>query len=439
MSVPRSNRATPYRLTCPTGPYGWRALGLTAALFFIIGFVTWLNGPLISFVQVGFALDDASAFLLPLVFYISYVLFALPCTRILARTGLRRGLSCALLIMAAGMAATGQAMHAGSYHAALAGFLVLGGGLALLQVAITPYVSLLGPPERGAQRIAMMGLCNKLGGVVAPVVLAMLAMRHTAALSARLATESNPATRALLRQQGLDAIHAPALGMAALLAATSLWLRLSPLPDITPATTRHRAGPWAACTPRALLGACAMFLYVGVEVLAGDAIGTYARDLGISLNQTRFFTSLTLLCMLGGYLAGLLLCPRVLTQEKLLLLSCGMGAGTGLLALGTQGYASVLCISLLGFANAMIFPALFPLALRGAGQATVGVSALLVMAYCGGGILPQCFIWLKPILGFQPAFVLPVLLSYALIAAYAAWFGRAERPAPPFLQQVPPP
>ncbi|MFT9016319.1 MAG: MFS transporter [Acetobacter sp.] len=463
MSAPDTARTL---TACPTGAYGWKPLVLTAVLFFIIGFVTWLNGPLITFVRVAFSLDTISSFLVPLVFYIAYFLFAVPASMAIARTGLRRGLGYALLIMAVGMVLVGQAMRAESYPATLAGFLVLGAGLAMLQVSVNPYVSFLGPRERGAQRIAIMGVCNKLGGILAPLVLASLAMRHIAEFASQLAAQSDPDIRDALRQQFLSAIYWPYLGMAAILGATAFWVVRSGLPDLdtTGATPLPRTPPTATpghsapaapppsasgaySTPahaavapphpapapdsarntiwssRALLGALAMFAYVGTEVLAGDAIGTYAQGFGISLDQTRFFTSLTLSCMLLGYLTGLALSPRFITQERYLLLSCTMGGVFSLMAFLTHGYASVLAVSLLGFANAMIFPSLFPIILNGAGRAAAPVSAMLVMAYCGGGIVPQVFVALEPLLGFQSAFVAITFLSYGLIAAYGTLFS----------------
>ena len=417
------------RMPCPAGAYGWRPLVLSAVLFFIIGFVTWLNGPLISFVRVAFSLNDLAAFLVPLVFYCSYVLFSIPASLSVMRIGFKNGLVCALLVMASGMALAGQCLHAGSYPGALVGFLVLGAGLAVLQVAINPYVSFLGPDNRSAQRIAIMGICNKLGGIVAPIALATLAMRHIADMAATLPTLADPARRLSVRQAFLHAIYWPYMGMAFLLALTAIWAARSSLPDIqtdfctdTKKEKRFIAVLASSLTRRTLLGAGAMFFYVGVEVLCGDAVGTYAQGFGISLDQTRFFTSLTLFSMLCGYVCGLVLSPRFISQERYLVVSCLGGGLLGMAAWATDGYVSVACVTLLGFANSMIFPSLFPLALKGAGRHTAQVSAFLVMAYCGGGIVPQFFVLLKPFLGFQAAFAGLALLSYGLIATYACHF-----------------
>lgn len=412
------NRTFWRAVSCPAGPYGWLPLILVAILFFIIGFVTWLNGPLISFVKIVFSLDDTSAFLVPFVFYISYFLFAIPAGKIVTKQGLRQSLIYALSIMTAGMIVTGQFMKAASYPGTLCGFLILGSGLALLQVAVNPYISFLGPIDRAAQRIAIMGICNKVGGILAPVALAAFAMPHIESLQS---SYRNPA----LQQQFISALYWPYIGMAALLALTTLYIKFSRLPDIkTPLSNDKECNIPTKFNPTLWFGVIAMFLYVGVEVLAGDAIGTYASGFHIPLNISSLFTSATLVCMLCGYLAGLICVPRFLSQERALLLSCFAGSTLSVLAYMAHGYVSVACIAFLGFSNAMIFPSLFPTVLNSTQNKTSFVSALLVMAYCGGGIVPQCFVWLKSIIGFQAAFSVLSCACYFVISLFILFFSK---------------
>ncbi|GAA4484578.1 glucose/galactose MFS transporter [Gluconacetobacter asukensis] len=417
----------------PAGDFGWAPLAIIAGLFFVIGFVTWLNGPLISFVQVAFSLDDVGAFFIPLVFYLSYFLFALPSSAVARRMGLKRGLALALLVMAVGSALFGQFVASRWYAGALAGLLVLGAGLALLQVTANPYVSLLGPPARAAQRIAIMGICNKFAGILAPVALAVLAMRDIGGVAQRARAASDPMAREAILVGFVRAIYWPYMGMAAVLVAMSAAIVLSPLPDLDvpslPPSRRAEAG-WKAYVlqPHLLAGIGAMFLYVGVEVMAGDAIGTYGRGLGLPLDQTRFFTALTLAAMMLGYLGGLLAVPRLLRQERCMELSCLAGCVLTVLAWATHGYVSVLCVALLGLSNAMIMPALFPIAIRDAGAFTPLASALLVMAFCGGAVMPQFYVWLKPVVGFQRLFAMLVLPSYLAILFYSRHFGRERLP-----------
>lgn len=411
---------------CPAGSYGWTPLALTALLFFVIGFVTWLNGPLISFVRVSFSLDDKAAFLIPLVFYFSYFLFAIPSSWIVQRIGLKRSLSVALGIMALGMACTGQFMATGLYHGALVGLLSVGSGLALLQTAVNPYVSFLGPLHKAAQRIAIMGICNKFAGILAPVTLAFFVMGSIQDVATHASQMTDPIAREALLHQFVQSIYWPYLTMALFMVLTAIAVSLSSLPDIhapeksDTATREDTRSKFITIitSPRILCGIIAMFLYVGVEVLAGDAIGTYAQDLGLSLNQTRFFTALTLTGMLVGYCLGMLCTPRFCSQERYTLYCCIAGGFLSLMAFVAHGYGAVLCLALLGVANAMIFPGLFPTVLKNTGALAPLVSALLVMAYCGGGVLPQLFVGLKTIFGFQGVFTSLTLCGYGFIALY---------------------
>ncbi|AHK71466.1 glucose/galactose MFS transporter [Gluconobacter oxydans] len=408
-----------------TGRYGLGPLAVAAAIFFIMGFVTWMNGPLISFVRVAFDLSDTSAFLVPMVFYFSYFLFSLPASFLARKLGLRRGLSVSLLLCAAGVALFGQFIAMRLYGGALSGLLVMGAGLSLMQVVINPLVSLLGPPERAAQRIAIMGVCNKCAGILAPLVLATLVMGDIGSISQRVQDATDPTARNAILTGFVHAIYAPYMTMAVILLVTAIGVAICRLPDLqAPALQGPRESNGRIFRPHLIFGIVAMFLYVGIEVMAGDAIGTYGQGFGLPLSQTRFFTSLTLTAMLGGYVAGFVIVPRILTQERLMELACILGGMLTITAFLTHGYVSVLCVALLGAANAMLMPTIFPIAIRGAGSWTPLASALLVMAYSGGAVIPQIYVALKPVIGFQAMFALLVLPSYLALLIYARRYGQ---------------
>lgn len=408
---------------CPAGSFGWTPLISTAGLFFLIGFVTWLNGPLISFVRVAFSLSDIGAFLVPLAFYIAYLLFALPAARIVSRTGLKSGLALALAIMSAGSALFGQCVVLRSYPGALGGLMIIGAGLTLLQVTVNPYVSLLGPHDRAAQRIAIMGLCNKFAGILAPIVLAAMVMHNISGVAEQAQHAASSAEREAILSSFTNAIYWPYLGMAALLGVAACAVFLSNLPDLDPPEALALSAPGFHITPRLGFGMVATFLYVGIEVLAGDAIGTYGQAFGMPLDQTRFFTAFTLFAMMTGYAAGLCLVPRVLSQERCMVLSCVGGILFAVAAYLTTGYLSVLCVALLGLANAMIMPALFPMAIRDAGRHVPLASALLVMMFSGGACTPQMFVLLKPYIGVQGAFLILAISAYLVLLGYGMWFS----------------
>jgi FHS family L-fucose permease-like MFS transporter len=403
---------------------GYRgALAIVGTLFFIFGFVTWLNGPLIEFVRLAFDLDaDWKAFLVTFAFYIAYFVLALPASAILKRTGMKRGMAIGLLVMAAGSLVFGHFATARDYPLALFGLFTIGSGLALLQTAVNPYISIIGPIESAASRISIMGICNKLAGVLAPIVLGAVALQGLDQIQAQLALDPPAAERAALLDRFAAQIYWPYMAMALLLGAFAVWILRSPLPDLQPEqanASSARAGSGLGAYPHLWLGALCLFLYVGVEVLAGDAIGTYGRAHGLPADQAKYFTSLTLSCMLIGYVIGIFAIPRWLSQERALAASAIAGIVFSTAALLTQGMTSVLCIALLGLANALMWPAIFPLAIRGLGALTERGSAILIMGIAGGALIPSLYAYLKDHFDFQWTFAAIAVPCYLYILFYA--------------------
>jgi FHS family L-fucose permease-like MFS transporter len=404
------------------------------ALFFIFGFVTWLNGPLITFVKLAFDLDDINAFLVPMAFYLSYFFLALPSSWILRRTGMKRGMALGLFVMAIGALLFGQFATMRIYPGALTGLFVIGAGLSLLQTASNPYISILGPIDAAARRIAVMGICNKTAGILAPLLLGALVLRGIGDFADRVA-DADPAGKEALLNQFAAQIHGPYLVMAAVLAALAVWIQRSSLPEIS-ASEANSDSATATAGPRSILafphlwlGVLCLFLYVGVEVMAGDAIGTYGQSFHLPLDETKFFTSFTLAAMLIGYIVGFILIPRHVSQERYLAFSAVLGAAFALGAYATSGYVSVGFVAALGFANAMMWPAIFPLAIRGLGRQTELGSAFLIMGIAGGAIIPQLFAHLKVQHDFQLVFLALMLPCYLYIFYYATRGYRAGQHA----------
>jgi glucose/galactose transporter len=421
--------STPSTAAAPPTHYG--AIAIVGALFFIFGFVTWLNGPLIQFAKLAFNVSDSLAFLIPFAFYISYFCLALPSSAILRRTGMKKGMALGLFAMAVGAVVFGQYTTGRIYTGAVIGIFIIGAGLAILQTASNPYISILGPIEGAAQRIAVMGICNKLAGMLAPIVIGSLVMHGMGDLSAQVEA-ADFATREQLLNEFAARIHDPYMLMAGLLALLAVGILFSPLPELRPEEANREAGGDGGRTsilhyPHVWLGALCIFVYVGVEVMAGDAIGTYGAGFGLPLDQTKFFTSFTLGAMLLGYLAGLVLIPRVVSQERWLAVSAVLGVAFTVGAFATQGIVSVAFVAALGFANAMMWPAIFPLAIQGLGRFTEQGSALLIMGISGGAIIPQLFVHLKESLDFQLVFLLLMVPCYLYILYFAARGHRAGR------------
>ncbi|HUA81460.1 MAG TPA: sugar MFS transporter [Dyella sp.] len=401
----------------------WLPMMIIGVLFFIMGFFTWLNGPLISFVKVAFTLDDINAFLVPFAFYVSYFVLALPAGAVLKRTGMKKGMVLGLFIMAIGAAVFGQFVRIRIYPGALTGLFVIGAGLSLLQTASNPYISILGPIESAAQRIALMGICNKVAGALAPLAFGALVMTGIDAFLDQISKMATGPSRDALLTEFAARVFWPYMALAGLLVVLAIWILFSSLPEIKPSGANsersigHSKGGIFSF-PHLWLGVLCLFLYVGVEVMAGDAINTYGQGFGLPLRMTSHFTTYTMAAMLAGYLLGSVLIPRFISQQRYLAVSAVLGVLFALGAYVTHGLASVAFVAALGFANAMMWPAIFPLAIKGLGSHTELGSALLIMGIVGGALLPQAFVHLKQYIDFQLAFVIVIVPCYLYILYY---------------------
>ncbi|MBL8299895.1 MAG: sugar MFS transporter [Rhodanobacteraceae bacterium] len=415
------------------------SIAIIGTLFFIFGFVTWINGPLIGFVKLAFDLDtDAKAFLVTFAFYMAYFFLALPSSLILERTGMKKGMALGLGVMAVGTVLFGTYATMRNYSACLAGLFVIGSGLSLLQTASNPYISILGPIESAAARISIMGICNKVAGILSPIVMGVLVMKDVGHFEAQVAAAATPEIRQALLGEFAAKIYWPYMVMAAVLAALAVWIVRSPLPELEAA--KANASDSGAGEPRRsvlqfphlLLGVLCIFFYVGVEVLAADAIGTYGKSFGIPSEETTYFTAFTLAAMLLGYLIGLATIPKYLSQQRGLAISAVLGVIFSLAAYLTKGYVSVGFVAALGLANALMWPAIFPLAIAGLGRFTEKGSALLIMGIAGGAILPRFYAIYKDVYDFQLVFLAIAAPCYLYILFYSLKgysVGRSTAPA----------
>jgi len=412
---------------------------IIGALFFIFGFVTWINGPLITFVKLAFSLDTyAKAFMVTTAFYMAYFFLALPSSWILERTGMKKGMALGLLVMAVGTFVFGTFATQRNYEISLAGLFIIGSGLSLLQTASNPYISILGPLETAARRISIMGICNKLAGILSPIVISALVFTDVRDLEKRVAEAGSHEAGEAILNEFASKIYTPYMVMALILVLLAIWVAKSALPEIN--ASEINAEPVGDSSlaqqktsvlqfPHLLLGALCIFLYVGVEVMAGDAIGAYAQGFHIPPEETTVYTSFTLGAMLLGYLIGLVTIPKIMSQGQALKLSAISGIIFTIGAYVTSGYVSVAFVALLGLSNALMWPAIWPLAIAGLGRFTEKGSALLVMGIAGGAVVPQLFASLKETYNFQVVFLILMSICYLYILYYATVGHRAGKKA----------
>jgi MFS transporter, FHS family, L-fucose permease len=400
------------------------SITIIGVLFFIFGFVTWMNGTLIPFLKLACDLKtDAEALLVTFAFYMAYFFLAIPSSFILTKTGFKKGMSLGLAVMAVGALLFIPAALQRSFPLFLTGLFVQGMGLALLQTASNPYISVIGPIESAAKRISIMGICNKVAGALSPLVLGAIVLKGASETEARLNATTDVATRTNLLQELSHRVITPYAIMAVVLFLLSIMIFFSPLPEIetdgSSSDEKKTSRDSIFQFPYLMLGILCLFLYVGVEVMAGDVIGTYGKAIGIGLDETKVFTSYTLWSMVAGYILGILTIPKYIKQQNALAISAITGI---LLSAGvyfTTGYTSIVFIALLGFANALMWPAIFPLAIEGLGKFTKLGSAFLVMGIAGGAVVPQIYARIVPSLGPASAFFWIVAPCYGYILFYA--------------------
>jgi glucose/galactose transporter len=329
-----------------------------------------------------------------------------------------------LFIMAIGALLFVPAASSRNFNLFLVGLFVIGTGLALLQTASNPYVSIIGPIESAATRISIMGICNKVAGILAGLIFGYIALSDADALIEKLKTMDAVAKAATLDELA-GRVVMPYVIISISLAVLALGILFSPLPDINDdggsegashSLDKDKSSVFQF--PHLMLGVLALFLYVGVEVMAGDTIISYGKSIGIELSTARYFTQGTLACMLIGYIVGISTIPKYISQSAALKYCAILGIIFTILAVVTNGYVSVAFIALLGLANSLMWPAIFPLAIEGLGKFTKIGAALLVMAIAGGAILPLIYGKFSASVGTRTAYIL-MAPCYLYILYYA--------------------
>jgi FHS family L-fucose permease-like MFS transporter len=368
---------------------------IIAGLFFIFGFVTWINGALIPFMKTINELTDAQSYLVASASYISFVVMALPASYIIDKIGYKKGMSLGLIIMAMGALLFIPAANARTYWMFLSAIFIQGMGMTLLQTASNPYITILGPMESAAKRIAIMGIANKVAGGLGSVIFGAILLVGIDGIREQLSVVDE-AEKAILLNTMADSVITPYIIMALVLFLLGILIRKAPLPNVEAQPIQASESGEKVKTsifqfPHLWLGVLALFLYVGVEVVAGDTIISYGISLNIPVEEAKFFTLFTLMAMVATYGLGVFLIPKYISQSFALKASAVLGIIFSFCIVYTTGFTSVLFVAALGIANALVWPAIWPLALTGLGKFTKTASALLIMAISGGAIIPPLY------------------------------------------------
>lgn len=375
-------------------------MAIVATLFFILGFATWLNGSLMPYLQQVLQLTPFQASLILFSFYIAVTFTAIPSAAVIRKVGYKNGMALGMAVMMVAGLLFIPAAKTQFFALFLFAQLVMGTGQTLLQTAVNPYVVRLGPEESAAARVSVMGILNKGAGVIAPLVFSALILSNFTGLTGKELTQQDIDMMA-------NGLVLPYLGMAVFIGVLAFVVTKLPIPEIEDeeeSDTEKGHVKEALSHPQLKFGVIAIFVYVAVEVIAADTIGSFARALGVE--NYAVMTSYTMVCMVLGYIIGIALIPRVISQAKALSISAILGSvlTIGILVSDSSSTSiaqailvpfggaelpnTLIILALLGFANAIVWPAVWPLALSGLGKLTSAGSALLVMGIAGGAFGP---------------------------------------------------
>ncbi|WP_409151389.1 sugar MFS transporter [Sphingobacterium sp. BS-2] len=398
---------------------------IISSLFFIFGFVTWLNSLLIPYLRIACELSEVQSYFVTFAFYIAYLVMAPVSTWVLNKFGFKNGMAVALGIMAFGALLFIPAAYTRTYLLFLSGLFVMGGGLAILQTASNPYITIIGPVETAAKRISILGICNKLAGAIATTLFSyLLKVDEVDKLQNEILSLSPAEKSTALDNMALEVVN-PYIGIIVVLLILAFWISKTHLPEVKgdeEEDAQHHNLTESKQSifdfPHVLLGFVALFAYVGVEVLAGDTIIAYGKYLGIPLATASFFPWITMLSMVAGYIIGIIAIPKYLNQETALKLCAILGIIMTIGIVFTDGILSLALVGLLGFANSLVWPAIWPLALKGVGKFTSAASGILVMGIAGGAVIPLLYGQLAHVTNSHQAYWI-ALPCYLYILYYA--------------------
>jgi MFS transporter, FHS family, L-fucose permease len=409
-------------------------------LFFIFGFVSWVNAILIPYFKIAFQLNNFRSYLITFAFYISYFVMSVPASFLLKRFGFKNGMMIGFFAMSIGAFIFVPAAMLRIYEIFLIGLFTIGAGLAVLQTAANPYITILGPKESAAQRISIMGIFNKGAGILAPILFAAVILKATDTDLFKSLETMNEADKTTALDEFIKRVIVPYACVGTVLFLLALMVRLSPLPEInTEQETPEVASANASRTsifqfPHLILGAIGIFLHVGTQVIAIDTIIGYANFMNIDLLEAKVFPSYTLFATICGYILGIICIPRFITQVSALRFCTLLGLVLTLFIQFVSGHAGLLghqtdisiwFVVLLGFANSLVWAGIWPLALDGLGKFTKLGASIMIMGLCGNAIMPLLYGYLAD--NYDVRFAYWILFPCYLYLVFYAFKGHRIR------------
>ncbi len=432
--------AAPIEVSSITKRDSFISILIIGLLFFIFGFVSWVNAILIPYFKIACELNNFQSYLVTFAFYISYFIMSVPAAYLLKKAGFKKGMMIGFWAMATGAFIFVPAALTRTYEIFLLGLFTIGAGLAVLQTAANPYITILGPKERAAQRISIMGICNKGAGIIAPLIFAAVVLRATDTDLFKQISTMNEAAKNAALDELIRRVILPYTCVGIVLFCLGLMVRYSPLPEInteqeTPEVATANLNKKSIFQfPHLVLGAIAIFLHVGTQVIAIDTIIGYANSMQINLMEAKVFPSYTLSATICGYILGIICIPKFISQVNALRVCTLLGTIFTLLIIYTKGQVnflghtadiSIWFVVLLGLANSLVWAGIWPLALDGLGRFTKLGASIMIMGLCGNAIMPWFYGWFADLYNVRYAY--GVLFPCYLYLVFYAFYGHKIR------------
>jgi len=435
LALPLRNISAPGYIEDAPQKTDTRAMTVATALFFMVGFLTCLNDVVIPHLKSIFELNYAEAMSVQFAFFSSYFIFSYPGGRLVEWLGYKRAMVVGLLVMAAGAAGFLPAAHFALFPIFLAALIVLAAGMTTVQVAVNPYVTVIGPAATASSRLNLAQAFNSVGTFIAPFLGGLLILGGATQLTPERMHTLTAVELQTYRALQADTVRLPYIGitlMLVLLAIALASIRLKPQQSTADRTQDFRPGAFAEALSRPdsiwrhpwlLAGALGIFTYVGAEVAIGSLLVNY-----MGLPQIGGLTQSTaanfLMVYWGGAMVGRFIGSGILQFVR-------TGTVLGIAAVGafvlvvttilTHGHTAMYALLFVGLCNSIMFPSIFTLGIQDLGPLTSKGSSLLIAAIVGGAIIPLATGKLADKIGLQPAFIIP-----AICYIYIACFGLAS-------------
>jgi glucose/galactose transporter len=392
---------------------------ILAFMYFVFGFVSWINAILIPYFRIACELTQFESYLVTFAFYIAYLVMSIPAGLLLQKIGFKRGIMYGFFCLSAGALLFVPAAYFRTYGLFLTGLFTMGTGLAILQTVANPYVTIIGPIESTVQRMSIMGVCNKGAGIISPLIFAAVVLKVSDSDLFTALPTMTEAARSVALDELIRRVIPPYAVLSVFLAGVGLFIRHSVLPEInteeeSPELAASHSGKTSVWQfPYLMLGAVAIFMHVGTQVVAIDTIIGYANSMGLDLFAAKSFPSYTLTATITGYLLGIILIPRFLNQTRALQTCTVLGLALSLGVLfvpGTVAYGehtvqlSIWFLALIGLPNALIYAGIWPLAIRDLGRFTKVGSSIMIMGLAGNAIIPLLYGHLADTVGVHAAY-----------------------------------